>query len=299
MIFDSTKATIDFTKMENIPECVEEFPVACYKHSRHYVTDPWHWHNEFEFGYVTEGNVVIKSENEKHVVSPGNGYFISPETLHSYESYDEGKVTLFVIVFRKDLVCGKDNSVFNRKYVLPITKRSDLKSCLLSQNNKYHSHIINLLKEIFELSEEENSYYEIEVRNKLTKIFVEMVNSLPKEENEVAETKNVSATKTKTMLLYIWQNYTKEITLSDIAKAGAVSNNACLLHFNETVGISPIQYLKNYRLEKAASLLMSTDRKIVEIVDLCGFKDKSYFTRAFKNKYNMSPTQFRKEFQKS
>lgn len=296
MIFDSTKATIDFSKMENIPECIEEFPVACYKHDRFHVSDPWHWHQEFEFGYVTEGKIVIKSENTKHIVGPGDGYFINSETLHSYESYEEGHVKLFVIVFRKDIVGGKDNSIFNHKFILPITERNDIKSCLLSQNNKFHSHIIALLKDIIELSEEERNGYEIDVRNKLTRILVELVESFPENEDVDCEPKHVSTAKTKTMLLYIWQNYTKEITLSDIAKAGAVSNNACLLHFNETVGVSPIQYLKNYRLEKAANLMISTDKKVVEIIDLCGFKDKSYFTRSFKSKYNMAPLQFRNTF---
>ena len=76
-----------------------------------------------------------------------------------------------------------------------------------------------------------------------------------------------------------------------------------MLCFNKTVGTSPIQYLKNYRLEKAEELLRVTNKKVEAAQDvrfdafqteLCGFQDKSYFTKSFREKFGKAPLEVRK-----
>ena len=63
--------------------------------------------------------------------------------------------------------------------------------------------------------------------------------------------------------------------------------------FKRATGMPFVQYLKHYRLEKAAALLRETDRTILEIAMETGFDNLSYFTRSFKEKYGISPGKFR------
>ncbi len=60
------------------------------------------------------------------------------------------------------------------------------------------------------------------------------------------------------------------------------------------MSISPIQYLREYRLQKAAELLLVTDDKIKTIALNCGFNDMSYFTKSFKEFKGMLPGDYRK-----
>ena len=57
--------------------------------------------------------------------------------------------------------------------------------------------------------------------------------------------------------------------------------------------MTSIEYTNNYRLEKASALLSSTDKSIMEISLDVGFNSVSYFNKLFKNKYKLTPKEFR------
>jgi AraC-like DNA-binding protein len=58
---------------------------------------------------------------------------------------------------------------------------------------------------------------------------------------------------------------------------------------------SPMAYLNNYRIERAAGKLMSTDLTVTDIAYGCGFNDLSYFIKTFKLIKGISPNKFRKK----
>ena len=60
------------------------------------------------------------------------------------------------------------------------------------------------------------------------------------------------------------------------------------LLFSRTV----IEYLRHVRLEKARDLLNNTDYNISQVVYAIGFSSRSYFSKIFKRKYGLSPSQF-------
>ncbi len=61
-------------------------------------------------------------------------------------------------------------------------------------------------------------------------------------------------------------------------------------------GITLKQYIIAFRLRMARNMLIHTDKTIIEIADLCAFTDSSYFTKAFKAEYGMTPKAYRNEF---
>jgi len=63
--------------------------------------------------------------------------------------------------------------------------------------------------------------------------------------------------------------------------------------FRKYYGESPARFLKNRKLEKAASLLKKTELRISDIVRDCGFSSISHFTKSFSRKYGISPTNYR------
>ena len=66
--------------------------------------------------------------------------------------------------------------------------------------------------------------------------------------------------------------------------------------FKEMTGLPPQQFLIQSRLSKAAELLKSTSDPIKEIAALSGWENVFYFSRLFRQKYYISPLQYRKEF---
>ena len=64
--------------------------------------------------------------------------------------------------------------------------------------------------------------------------------------------------------------------------------------FKQYTNQTPIEYLNQYRLSTAANLLKTTNDSIMDISFECGYNNVSYFNRAFKAKYNMTPKEYRK-----
>ena len=99
----------------------------------------------------------------------------------------------------------------------------------------------------------------------------------------------------KNMLQYIDENYSENITINEIAGSVSLSVSECLRCFHSTIGTTPIQYLKAFRIKKAAELLTNTNMKIVDIGIICGFQDMSYFAKTFRNIYGCTPSKYREK----
>ena len=92
---------------------------------------------------------------------------------------------------------------------------------------------------------------------------------------------------------YIWDNYTRKISLREIAKASGLSAPYFSTIFKEEMGENLSDYLNRLRAEKAASLLLTTNMTIGEIAKTCGFKDQSWFSKIFKKYTGFTPGKHR------
>ena len=90
------------------------------------------------------------------------------------------------------------------------------------------------------------------------------------------------------------QHYMDDISAADIAKAAGYSPNYLSRRFREAAGIGVHEYLMFIRLQRAALELVSTDDSVTEIALRCGFSDGNYFKDAFKKKYGVTPSKYRK-----
>ena len=64
-------------------------------------------------------------------------------------------------------------------------------------------------------------------------------------------------------------------------------------HVKEVTGYAPIEYLKIYRMKVAAEMLRTSEKSVSEIARHTGFSDITYFSRAFKQQFGVSPRQYR------
>lgn len=94
---------------------------------------------------------------------------------------------------------------------------------------------------------------------------------------------------------YIYANTQEDISLDQMAEYANVSSFYLSKLFKEEKGVTFVNFLNDTRLEKSRDLLRNTDLSIKEITASVGYNDQNYFSRIFRNKYGVTPTEFRSE----
>ena len=94
---------------------------------------------------------------------------------------------------------------------------------------------------------------------------------------------------------FIWDNFTRKISLGEIAGASGLSGPYFSTIFKKEIGENLSGYLNRLKIEKASALLRETDLQINEISLKCGFADQSWFSKIFKGFTGYSPSKYREE----
>ena len=91
--------------------------------------------------------------------------------------------------------------------------------------------------------------------------------------------------------------YSERLSLDQAARACCLSRYYFAHTMKRVTGMSFVEYLTGFRLEKACQMLHANllQSSILQIALVCGFHDHKDFCRAFKRRYGMAPTQYRKQ----
>ena len=287
------KIITDETLMETIQHGESDYPFHFYYdnlalYDFHCVE--WHWHTEFEFVFVESGTVVFGIGENQFSLPAGSGVFINSKILHRYYSDTEAIVPNFV--FMPDYIALQSSLIY-KKYILPVLS-SSLDYQVFAPETPWQAEILEVMKEIINTQEAESGAELItsSLVQKMWDLLYRNVNDKPIRENNGASI--ASQGRLQLMMQYIHQQFSMNISLKDIAEHAMVSKSTALNLFRKYLHITPINYLINYRLQEAARLLSSTERKIHVISKEVGFESVDYFCKAFKKYYSMTPTEYRK-----
>ncbi len=271
------------------------FPVACYSNDRHTIPVPWHWHDELEMIIIEKGSALVRFSSEKYEVTEGNGCFINAGVLHAVEKTSDAFLQERCLVFHPRLIGGSIDSVFWQKYVLPVISDRSLPGVFLDKAISWQQKMIGHIRTAWEVCADEKEAYEMTARNELS-LCIGILKQQQSVREKVLPKKILRQNeRMKMMLKFIQQHFDETIAIRQIAASASVSESECMRCFRQTIGIAPIAYLKNYRLQCAAELLKNTDFPVAAVGGQCGFQEMSYFSRAFRQIYGCTPSQYRKK----
>jgi len=119
----------------------------------------------------------------------------------------------------------------------------------------------------------------------------------------LSQTKNAEAIQVILSQLFSPATYTfkqiieahlfSQVGIDELARKTNLSLSSFKREFTKLYNDSPANYIKTQRLEKAAELLLASDKRITDIAFDCGFNDLANFTKSFHDKYNITPTNYR------
>ena len=94
---------------------------------------------------------------------------------------------------------------------------------------------------------------------------------------------------------YIDLHLEDDLTLKTLARLSGYSDYYVSKRFKREMGLTPKEYIRRKRLERAKFLLFTTQVGIQEISERLHFSSPSYFAEAFRREIGMSPTQWREQ----
>jgi len=288
---------LDGSLCELTPRGTPSFPIGVYDNDisefalRHV---PWHWHGEVELVCALTGGLAVDSRGRTDLLGAGEGAFINGNCLHAMRPVRDGPCETINLVFSPELVGGAPYSVFTEKYVRPLL-RSGAGVVPLRRESEWQSAALDGLLETYRVCSAAAPGYEFAARARLSEIWAALCAACA----DGGGTEDAGSGRLKTLMTYIQNNFSEPISLRDIAASAGVCERTCCRCFRELAGMTPFEYLNEYRVKAAADRLLRSEDSVTEICFAAGFRDTSYFTRVFRETTGLTPTAFRRERKKA
>lgn len=295
MALSPCNVLVDLHDQELTKHGDHSFPIGCYHDDLCKDLVPWHWHEEWEFAIIEDGNVEFLLENQIVKMKKGDCIFINGKALHAANNITPSKPAfLHSASFHPRLIGGNTDSIFWQKLVQPFLMNPSFRCIHLHPSIQWQKDVIDHFERVWQAVVNEYDDFENIVRYELSAAIRILIQNNDINEFKISEKDQTNAKRIRIMLEYIEEHYNEDITIQDLATLIHVSTSACLRCFHQTLHTTPMQYVKGLRIKKATDLLLSTNQSVKEIAFQCGFNDMSYFNRAFKDIYSVTPGEYRK-----
>lgn len=246
--------------------------------------DNVHTHDFVEIMFVMEGKGCVYYQQQKREIHRGDIIIYNAGLPHWEESSQQEPLELLFIGLDKVELTGLPSN-----YFIPPEYEIVYPSGEMEETFRiYFSGIVD------EMAGKDKFYNEI-VKNMAVTLVMYVYRLIHKFEN-VADISAGNRT-LEMVQTYIDIHFLEPISLDQIAAACHISKYYLSHLFSEEKQQTVGQYILKKRLEYAKKLLLSEERGIGEIALDSGFNDSSYFSRAFKKMYRMTPMAYRKQWQ--
>lgn len=256
---------------------------------------PWHWHDEFEFGYITKGSILYKTNRQEFLLHEGDGIFINSGILHYLHPMESFAGTgLHSQFFDKTFLAGSAGSIFDMKYIAPVQDQKMLDAVPLYKNDSKCRRFLDKMLLGEEISLKKEPFFELRLRNLFSELWETVYSWAMEEKHREKEYNPAEDERMKKILSYIQEHYQEKLTAAELAREVHVSERECYRLFQNNLGITPGEYIVSIRLQEAQELLRYSDKSILEIALETGFGTSSYFCKIFKLHHHITPNQYRK-----
>lgn len=287
------------SKEELLPDFTPDFPyIASCSQLDQFMGRfvPWHWHKPVELFYMESGKMEYCTPKGTVIFPAGSGGMVNSNVLHMARPQAESEKNIQLLhLFDPSFIAGQQGSRIEQKYVTPITAAPQIEIIALYPSDPVQGKILDTIHESFHLSENDFGY-EIKLRETLSDIWIQLLavsRPLLKEKGDSGKTND----KIKSMMVFIHEHYGEKISIPEIAASAFSSERECFRIFHDCLHMTPVEYMKTYRLQMACQMLASTRETITYISHACGLGSSSYFGKVFREYIGTTPLEYRRRWQ--
>lgn len=253
-------------KIKNQKVMVKEKTISSY---------PTHWHEFYEIELIISGSGSYIIDGVERKIEKNMLFFMTPVNFHKVitdatqvitlmftgEICDRNMLAKLSTVFNSDSVMLSEEDV---QYLVPVMRELNLASS--ENDDEYSFYLLNsIIGKICRINNAHRHGYMSKVQN---------------------------------AMLYIQNNFRNDIGLSDIAADADVTPAYMSYLFTKECGVNFKEYLNTIRYDYTKKLLEYSNMTVTDICFESGFCDYANFERHFKQRFSVSPTQYRRERKK-
>ena len=249
------------------------------KRSKHI---PPHLHNTIEFIYLTSGSLELGIGQEFYHMEEGDFAVIFPDVIHHYQVFSSENSKDYYI-WALPLPSDQFNSILqNYCPENPVIKKENL-----------HIDIKVAVQRLWE------NYREDDEDSVVNRSYIQILLARSIKEFHMVEKSSVESNDIiYQTIAYIARNFKRELSLDIVSKELGINKYSLSRVFSGTFHRNFNQYLNEQRLNYATSLLEFSDKRITDICLDAGFESQRTFNRTFREKYKMTPREYRELCQK-
>lgn len=236
------------------------------------------FHEALEIKYFYEGRSLVMIDSDIIIAESGDITVVNPYELHSNITNDVYTGKYLIMMVDLDFFVGKGINAIDLRQLLLVKKH---RFNHYIKNNKALQHIMIRIKEELDGKKE---YYQLIVSNLLCEFFVLLIrcsmsgNTYSTVISDDIRKNNVISP----ALEKIFRDYASAISVDELAQLCNISKYHFCRVFKQQMGMTVTQYIINYRISLAESMLKDKTHGIRDIAASCGFGDLSYFYQCYK-----------------
>lgn len=246
---------------------------------------PAHFHKHFEILLVMEGSLVMYVDGERRELSVGDGVYISPNVIHSYER--NGECKRFITCFEPECMGTFGDIMLKYKPRHPFISSEQMHG-LFDDPFKTVTELWIGYKRSKNGDTESLDYISyLSAHNKFVTSLLSVTG--------LAEAKQTGKNRYNEALRICCENFGDEkFNAPALAKAMNISESGVHKLFAKNMHMSVKHYIADLRITKACELLECTDMSISEIALHVGYGSIRTFNRVFSENMKTSPGEYRK-----
>ena len=234
--------------------------------------------NEYQLNYITEGHGILQTNAGEFDIKPGTLMIIEPGVKHRYRPDPQVGWTEHYLGFNGHLA----------RHFITQTFGETLQKPAIHCGNQLE--ILDTYQKIFDLIQRQKPAYQQIASGMIIKLLGLLISS-KKESNFEGRLVEDLVT---TARVYMWEHVNDEADLQEFAKRHRVSYSYFRKMFKLYTGIAPHQYYLDLKIMRAKELIITSNKSIKEVTYELGFDSIHYFSRLFKQKAGLSPSEFRR-----
>jgi AraC family transcriptional activator of pobA len=254
-----------------------------------------HRPSHFELTYMESGEVVYQLDRDRSLLRQGDLVVSNGNAYHRCCRTDTPKARRAVVMkFRSELILDGDLNGRDTKYLLPFALHSSGSLSIIPGTTGVPKRVFDLILQIHHAHSPEKRH-QASMKTCL-RLIVELLRNYYADVIPARTLNRVEGVLRDVQQVFhlVATRYQSGLTVDDAASLMGLTRWQFMHLFRAVTGQSFITYVNRYRIAKAQTLLVSTDRPIVEIGFEAGFCDQSYFGATFRRFLNTSPQAYRR-----